>query len=125
MPRRPSGNVASPASKITLLGNVTGNAANPSCEDWPLTADCLPSDYDSHTVGNLKFGPDGMLYVAVGDGASYASVDVRALRAQSLDRLSGQDPAREPGKRPGPCGQPLLDRHGDGHTVEGLGVRRA
>ena len=86
----PLGNVASPGSKITLLGNVTGNAANPSCEDWPLTADCLPSDYDSHTVGNLKFGPDGMLYVTVGDGASYASVDVRALRAQNLDRLSGK-----------------------------------
>jgi PKD repeat protein len=31
-----------------------------------------------------------MLYVAVGDGASYASVDVRALRAQNLDRFSGK-----------------------------------
>jgi glucose/arabinose dehydrogenase len=31
-----------------------------------------------------------MLYVATGDGASYASVDVRALRAQDIDRLAGK-----------------------------------
>ena len=85
-----SGDTAVANSKLVLAGSVTGTPAQPSCEDWPLTADCIPSDYLSHSVGNLKFGPDGMLYAAIGDGASYASVDVRALRAQSIDRYSGK-----------------------------------
>ena len=85
-----SGDVAVSNSKLVLAGSVTGTAAKPSCEDYATTADCIPSDYLSHTVGNLKFGPDGMLYAAIGDGASYASVDVRALRSQSIDRYSGK-----------------------------------
>jgi glucose/arabinose dehydrogenase len=85
-----NGDVAQSGSKVVLLGSVTGNSADPSCEDWPLTADCIPSDYDSHSIGNIKFGADGMLYVATGDGASYNTVDVRALRAQSIDRLAGK-----------------------------------
>lgn len=86
----PASNVADPATKAVLLGSQTGTPGKPSCENWPATADCIPSDYDSHSVGNLRFGADGMLYVATGDGASYASVDVRALRAQNIDRLSGK-----------------------------------
>jgi len=85
----PAGDIADGATKLVLLGTQPGTVAKPSCEDWALTADCIPSDYDSHTIGNLRFGPDGMLYVATGDGASYASVDVRALRAQCI----GQTPA--------------------------------
>ncbi|HLB24271.1 MAG TPA: PQQ-dependent sugar dehydrogenase [Dehalococcoidia bacterium] len=80
----PSGDVASGASKLVLLGTQPGTVAKPSCENWPLTADCIPSDFDSHTIGNLRFGADGMLYVATGDGASYVTVDVRALRAQCI-----------------------------------------
>jgi glucose/arabinose dehydrogenase len=103
----PAGDVADPGSRFVLLGSVTGTPAKPSCEDWPLTADCIPSDYDSHTIGNLRFGPDGALYVATGDGASYASVDVRALRSlcigdPSIDcdnnSTNGPDPARLAGK---------------------------
>ena len=92
-----AGDVAAPNSKVVLLGSVVGTPAAPSCESLPTTADCIPSDYDSHSIGNIKFGPDGKLYVATGDGASYATVDSRALRAQSLDRLAGKilrvDPA--------------------------------
>ena len=84
------GDVADPASKKVLLGSVVGDPVKPSCENWPLTADCIPTDYDSHSIGNIKFGPDGMLYVATGDGASYASVDSLALRSLNIDRLSGK-----------------------------------
>lgn len=93
----PSGNVAVTGSKLVLLGSVVGTPAKPSCEDWPLTADCMPSDHLSHSVGALKFGPDGKLYAALGDGASYATVDSRALRSIDVDRLAGKilriDPA--------------------------------
>ncbi|MBI5288847.1 MAG: PQQ-dependent sugar dehydrogenase, partial [Chloroflexi bacterium] len=80
----PAGDVANGATKLVLLGTQPGTALKPSCQDWALTADCIPSDYDSHTIGNLRFGADGMLYVATGDGASYATVDVRALRSQCI-----------------------------------------
>ena len=86
----PSSDVALAGSKTVILGSVVGTPAQPSCDQQPLNADCIPSDYDSHTIGNLQFGPDGMLYVATGDGASYASVDSRALRSQSLDSLAGK-----------------------------------
>jgi glucose/arabinose dehydrogenase len=85
-----NGDVANPATKTVLLGTVVGDPSKPSCENWPLTADCIPSDYDSHSMGNVRFGPDGMLYVATGDGASYSSVDVRALRSQDITRLAGK-----------------------------------
>ncbi|HEY8172313.1 MAG TPA: PQQ-dependent sugar dehydrogenase [Dehalococcoidia bacterium] len=105
----PSGDVANPATMQVLIGSVVGTPAKPSCEDWPLDADCIPSDYDSHSVGNLKFGPDGKLYAAFGDGASYASVDVRALRAQSKDRLAGKIVRIDPDTKAGVPGNPFYD----------------
>jgi glucose/arabinose dehydrogenase len=93
----PSGDVASAGSKLVLLGTTVGTPANPSCENFATTADCIPSDGLSHSVGNLKFGPDGKLYIATGDGASYSTVDPLALRSQDINRLSGKilrvDPA--------------------------------
>ncbi len=52
--------------------------------------DCIPSDGRSHSVGGLAFGPDGALYAAIGDGASYVIRDDRAMRAQDLDSLAGK-----------------------------------
>jgi glucose/arabinose dehydrogenase len=104
----PSGDVANATTKQVLAGSVTGTPADPSCEDWPLDADCIPSDYDSHTVGALKFGLDGRLYAAFGDGASYASVDVRALRAQSIDRLAGKIVRIDPATGAGVSGNPFF-----------------
>lgn len=85
-----NGNVAQVNSKIVLAGSVLGTSAQPSCENFPTTADCIPSDGTSHSQGNLKFGPDGMLYAATGDGASFFSVDPLALRSIDPNRLSGK-----------------------------------
>jgi hypothetical protein len=82
--------VATGSTKQVLLGSVTGSPAQPSCESQPTTADCIPSDEDSHSIGALKFGPDGKLYAVFGDGASYKTVDARALRSQDKGRLSGK-----------------------------------
>lgn len=54
------------------------------------TRDFIASDSESHTIGALEFGPDGMLYVSIGDGTSYGFTDPRTARVQDLDSLSGK-----------------------------------
>ncbi len=84
------GDTADESSKVVLVGTVDGSAAQPSCEDFDVTADCIASDSSSHSVGGLRFGPDGKLYATLGDGADFADVDPRALRAQNIDSLAGK-----------------------------------
>jgi Domain of unknown function (DUF4347)/NPCBM/NEW2 domain/Glucose / Sorbosone dehydrogenase/FG-GAP-like repeat/Calx-beta domain len=52
--------------------------------------DYLAGDSDSHSIGQVQFAPDGSLYVTVGDGTSYNSVDWRSTRVQDVDSLSGK-----------------------------------
>ena len=78
------------SSKVVLLGTVGGTVITPSCDNYPTTSDCIASDSLSHSVGGLRFGPDGKLYVTLGDGASFDYADTRALRAQDLNSLAGK-----------------------------------
>ncbi|MCA9361497.1 PQQ-dependent sugar dehydrogenase, partial [Candidatus Kaiserbacteria bacterium] len=84
------GDTASESSKFVLVGSVGGSSGAASCEDYAVTADCIPSDSNSHSVGGLRFGPDGKLYATLGDGADFAAVDTRALRSQNIDSLAGK-----------------------------------
>ena len=52
--------------------------------------DYLAGDSDSHSIGQVQFGLDGSLYVTIGDGTSYNSVDWRSTRVQDVDNLSGK-----------------------------------
>ena len=52
--------------------------------------DYLATDNLSHTIGDVDFGPDGMLYVTVGDGTSYNFADPRSVRVQDIANLSGK-----------------------------------
>jgi glucose/arabinose dehydrogenase len=52
--------------------------------------DYLTGDSSSHSIGQVQFGLDGSLYVTIGDGTSYNSVDWRAIRVQDVDNLSGK-----------------------------------
>lgn len=74
---------------------ILGGAANFqtfSCENLPVTADCIASDASSHTVGSVRQASDGTLYVTTGDGARFDDgfADIRALRSQNLDSLAGK-----------------------------------
>ncbi len=81
-----SGDTASPATSTTILGTVVGS----SCKNFAAGVDCLPSDGASHSIGNVRVGPDGTLWLTVGDSASFNVVDDDALRAQNLDSLAGK-----------------------------------
>ena len=52
--------------------------------------DFVAADSTSHSVNSLMFGPDGALYVTIGDGTSFNRVDTRAFRVQDIDNLSGK-----------------------------------
>jgi glucose/arabinose dehydrogenase len=78
--------VALANSEVVILGSI-GTAP---CSNYPAGSDCIPSDSDSHTVGTLRFAPDGKLFVGIGDGASYAATDPLALRAQDLNSYAGK-----------------------------------
>ncbi|MCB1755762.1 MAG: PQQ-dependent sugar dehydrogenase [Gammaproteobacteria bacterium] len=80
-------------STFANIGDPNGkyDTAIPSC--GPIgnpVRDCLPIDEMSHTIGALRFAPDGMLFVSNGDGASYNSIEELTVMVQDLDSLRGK-----------------------------------
>jgi len=55
-----------------------------------LKQDFLKLDSMSHMGGDLAFGPDGALYVAIGDAASANFADPRNQDVQNIDSLAGK-----------------------------------
>jgi glucose/arabinose dehydrogenase len=58
--------------------------------DGTWVQDYIIGDSQSHSIGDVQFGPDGNLYVTVGDGTSYNYADKRAPRVQDVNNLSGK-----------------------------------
>lgn len=54
-------------SRLTLIGNIATDE-QVLIEDWY-------QQYPSHSIGSVRFGADGYLYVGGGDGAAFASAD--------------------------------------------------
>ncbi|WP_088888904.1 NPCBM/NEW2 domain-containing protein [Leptolyngbya ohadii] len=52
--------------------------------------DYLAGDSTSHSIGQVRFGLDGALYITNGDGTSYNGTDPRSVRVQDIDNLSGK-----------------------------------
>ncbi|MEX2599553.1 MAG: PQQ-dependent sugar dehydrogenase, partial [Dehalococcoidia bacterium] len=61
------------------------NAADPTSEEVIIE---IPQPYDAHNAGQLGFGPDGLLYVGLGDGGNYELADPDGY-AQDLNTLLG------------------------------------
>lgn len=92
---------AVPGSATTILGaggdwttlgdpNSIAGIGDPwACGNPPSVDDCLAADADTHGVGTVRFGPDGMLYVGNGDGSTFTA-QIRSTRALDLDSLSGK-----------------------------------
>ncbi|HCU50352.1 MAG TPA: sugar dehydrogenase [Micromonosporaceae bacterium] len=70
-------------SKLQANGNVMTGTEQVLIQDW-----C--QQFPSHSVGDLRFGGDGMLYVSGGDGASFSATDYGQL-----------------GSPANPCGDPV------------------
>jgi chitodextrinase/glucose/arabinose dehydrogenase len=78
--------VALAGSEVIILGSVS----TPPCDAQPAGADCIPSDSNTHSIGTLRFAPDGKLFVGSGDGAEAGGVDPKAFRSQNLDSPAGK-----------------------------------
>ena len=74
------------SEQTVLLGSYTSGP----CPTAANAVDCIPSDYDSHSIGTVRAAADGTLYVGSGDGASYNSADPRALRTYDEQSLAGK-----------------------------------
>ncbi|TGN82610.1 hypothetical protein EOW77_0026365, partial [Bradyrhizobium yuanmingense] len=90
--------------------------------------DYLATDSDSHGVGAVHFGPDGYLYLTVGDGVSYNFVDPRGVRVQDIHNLSGKLLRIDPVTGEGVPGNPFYqasDPNSNASKVFYYGVRNA
>ncbi len=76
-------------SRLQANGNVMTGSEQVLIRDW-----C--QQYPSHSIGDLAFGADGMLYVSSGDGASFSAVDYGNLPSGNPTNPCG-DPANEGG----------------------------
>ena len=84
-------------------------------------------DSRSHAGGSLAFGPDGALYVSIGDGTSFNTTDPRSVSVQDLDSLSDKilriDPTTGLGLPDNPFVEPGDDLSANRSKVYQLGLR--
>ncbi|GIJ74895.1 PQQ-dependent sugar dehydrogenase [Virgisporangium ochraceum] len=76
-------------SRLQANGNTMTGTEQVLLHDW-----C--QQFPSHSIGDIAFGADGMLYVAAGDGASFNAVDYGQLPSGAPTNPCG-DPANEGG----------------------------
>ena len=127
-----------PGSGVTILGgggNWTTAGAPSQLDsadhpDWAcgnriFVRDCVPADSETHSIGTVTFGPDGMLYVGNGDSSRFGVATLRAFRTQDPDSLAGKILRLDPITGAGVSTNPFWD--GDANSnrskVFQLGVR--
>ena len=121
------------------LQDVSGNGAVDSTSDFgqaesgynaqtgKYVDDYIKVDSRSHAGGSLAFGPDGALYVSIGDGTSFNAADPRSASVQNINSLSGKilriDPITGQGLPDNPFVEPGDDLDANHSKVYQLGLR--
>jgi glucose/arabinose dehydrogenase len=106
---------------VSRFGLLSDDSADPDSEEVLLTVD---QPYANHNGGQLAFGPDGFLYVGLGDGGSAGDPGRRAQSKNSrLGKLLRIDAANStPGNLVLPAANPFVGRPGD-DAVWAYGLR--
>jgi glucose/arabinose dehydrogenase len=135
-----------PDSEVILLGgagqtlqDISGAGAVDSTSDFgqaesgynaqtgQYVDDYIKVDSRSHAGGSLAFGPDGALYVSIGDGTSFNAADPRSASVQNINSLSGKilriDPITGMGLSDNPFVEPGDDLNANHSKVYQLGLR--
>jgi glucose/arabinose dehydrogenase len=73
-------------SEVILMGKLSA----PPCSQYAVGSDCMASDSGAHTIGTVRFGSDGKIYVGMGDGASFTTATEQAFRSQDLNYYNGK-----------------------------------
>ncbi len=95
--------ISSRVSRLTAGGDAM-TAENVLVEDY-----C--QQFSSHSAGDLRFGPDGMLYASHGEGANYLFADYGQVH----------NPCGDP---PGPAGTNLSPPNAEGGSLRAQSARR-
>ena len=84
--RRVFVNYTRAADGATVIASYRASAANPDRADTASAVVLLtiPQPYSNHNGGALQFGPDGLLYIGLGDGGSANDPEGRAQDPGSL-----------------------------------------
>ena len=92
-----------------------------------IKQDYIKLDSITHAGGALAFGPDGKLYIAIGDGTAFDFADPRTVDVQSLNSLSGKvlrvDPATGQGLTDNPFYDSGMSLDANASKVFQLGLR--
>lgn len=107
-------------SELVLLGrnstaaNIpqpnTRNPVQPACGNiGAYVQDCIPADEISHTIGTVKFGRDGALYVGSGDGGNFTAAQNYVVRAIDPNSLAGKILRIDPATGNGLADNPFFD----------------
>ncbi|MGH9660209.1 MAG: PQQ-dependent sugar dehydrogenase, partial [Bryobacteraceae bacterium] len=101
-------------------------SSNPDVADAASEVVLLKIDqpYDNHNGGGLRFGPDGFLYIGMGDGGSGGDPH---NYGQRLDTLLGKmlriDVESDPGRVRAPPGNPFASTPGARPEIWSIGLR--
>ena len=94
------------------LIRVAASAANLNLADAATRTDLVTgfeSQGETHSVGGLRFDPQGRLLMTMGDGSDHLTVDPRALRSYDLDHPNGKLLRVDPETGNGVPGNPYYD----------------